>query len=1542
MEPSNVFRGVFTILRVALKKITPFAMQRAAGKAPEEVRSADDSILESAIQRLVGGRPDDPFYKRFPDAVAHLLITPPHLDTPNVVSWLSDRGMKADIMQAARRKSLGSEIPKEILTRLQNRYAELAFANAQEASGVVSATIAILAESINALVEDHGAAGLITAAHHDLSDKLQGVENLLLGAHSSLEQQTPNQIIASALESNIAWLSDAFGDKTRARSAFGQPLSPGDESVLRTVDRKNLRVTVASNVFGKPDDAVTALVGADGNGKSWIFAQTWIHQPDRPLTVVLVPDDIQGRPSSEYCRDLLVSMLLTQTGEIPTQQHKEVWLKELQNWQGQSDVPIPRVVVFMDGINQRESIDWVTFIDAMSELMVEIGGKLVFSCRQVFYRDFIDNKLYSRVVQVKIPEWSDSELDELLKERGTSISALDAAVMHSLRNPRIFGVAATLFSTEQITAFGELSISRLLFEHIRSSAAEGAKRSDKQFKADICAHADSIVRRLEQQQRDDINEFQMRMLVKAGGDDQAITEQFVITSAGRFFEVLDEDPNKYLLKDEGLPLALGLSLVKTARDALRKNKSVEDALSNILEPIAALDRTGDILMGAILSAVLEESPLEIVSPLVRCFVSLQNIDSVRYPEFRNLFSRNPKAFIAALEDASLSRDVVSNLAWLTDAADDLRGDEAFEIELSAGIHRWLNMYSLAPERAVFYPNTAEHAAERHKKKVEREQELSDAITSFSVTEQDFFRDMTQVDQGDYSRLSLLAFHALAGQPLASYAKDLRNWCLSTSLNGGHQSPQGVFDDLLHFNLIDWEATRDALRECAAPLREANVSKVGQWALIYVLRATGDSDDAKEVHAFVEALTKDQERGGGWRRVEDYCATDPCDPSSEEPDNIEQTAIDYRAINPVKLSCGRSVSLQDHFFSMAKPGLARFRPDAAVEALRSFADEVLNRAESEFRQAIYLLESHTVCLDDRVAKAYVDKAGEIAQVALSAGEDENNEAWVSSQHALLVAFAHMTGHEQFTALLKHPEDKTILRDLCDLFLPIDEATLERSLDKALREGNQVAQFRILCFAEASETSLSANTIETVISLLESTHRHVRLSALSLIQAAAVPTLLVGLVKSSWSAACLDAVSQKSEIFYGSLALVRAAEQGLISVEGCLDRIALSAYEFFAERLGPDAALAISDRINTAIFKAAEFQVTSNLPSIEQNIGGRHWPEVIEVSEKKPQSEGLREQLERLADTSDAWYKRQQQNEDAFDRFERDLLKVGAQLIVQAVTIGLIQSIDRVAPLLVDSWHEYFLGLDSQSFNNVHNIASLVAEAISKRNVDAGMALFKRLKAGRPDVRMTLGRSKVELDAVCIWRAAESKEIKGACFARLDGIDNDHELAKEVLAALEAQREHLLHDYVVDRRKRLEPAHRARATMVAGFSMENDWAIETIDLLKDEHGFLHQAYVASKYAMDRHQWSRHWASQMRSATDPVELWRYSVLLSKIVDGRFSLAELYGEIPSPLIKRFGSTLNRPIRNRIGKWKGKRESKLFGMRTPDRTFITGGKVVD
>jgi hypothetical protein len=1350
------------------------------------------------------------------------------------------------------------------------------------------------------------------------------------------ELQQPSLAPAYALTENIAWLSNAFSSKRRARSVFGQPLSPEDGSIPGILDRPALRAKLAAAMFSKPDGSITAILGADGNGKSWVFAQAWARQTTKPLTIVIVPDDVKTPFSIESLEELLIAKLITQTGEPPNETSVARWRTHFERWRRNKDTESPRLVVFVDGLNQRAVVNWPRFIDAASQLVAEIGGRLVISCRHFFYKDNLEGRLVSQVVQCDVPEWNDEELESLLVPRGTSIQKLNASVVRSLRNPRIFGVAAELLKGKEIDQFGELSVNRLLFEHIRTGVvSDSTAISPTQFVVDIRAHADRIIARLQEHQDADLTVFNRPNILTAGQTNQTVADQFVVTSAGRFFEILEDDPGKYMLKDDGLSLALGLSLVNSARTALRQGHNVDEALSNILDPIAALDRTGDVLIGAILAAVLEKAPAEVIAPLVRSFIALQNLDASRYDEFQALLKYNPGPFLVALEDSALTENVSSNLSWLIQAVSDTRGTPACAADLKAAIRRWLSMYSPAPERLTMGPRSGTHEEEWKKERAKREGEIAAKLTEFSQPERDLLATLILQERGDYSRLNNLAFQFLARQPLAEYATCFRNWAFAAAFNGGYRDHRDEFNHLLQFNLADWEATRLAVVEAANIFHTPSTSRTGQWALVYLLNATADNDDAKAAQELAEELTKDRERFAGWRLIEKYSATDPCDPASTQPANIDATTHKYAAIDVSTLRRHMGRNTDDHFFDMARPGLARFKPDAAVGTTRRFATQILTRPASEFRLAAFLLENHTVVLEPGIAPLYVAKAAEIASEALEEG-DKNNEKYIAAQYALLIAFPHMSGDAQFDALIAHPKDQTFLVALGDLFLPCDPQKMEATLEKAVGDCDELVQFRVLAFAEHSQTALTSRMKELVAGLLGASHAHVRLSALGLIRSTNDPDLLVALVNSNWSAAGLDSVSNKVEVLHGSEALVLATAKGHLSIESCLERIELSTYQMFATLLGPEAALAVADRLHTAIRRAADFKVEGNLPDMEQCLEGRHWPSIVEASDKPSRADQTMEtQFKSLADTGDAWYERQKRNQEAADRFERELSKAGAKLIIQSVTSSLIDEINKADPAIIDRWHSFFMGLDKKALNNVHNIASIVAQTISTRDATAGLKLFERLSPGNPYVRVTFGRDHLGLDAVSAWSAAESTEMKALRFGRLDGRANDHDLTMEILAAIRAERKDELREYVVDRRSRKEPAHRARAVMVAGLCPAEDWALETIEQFKDTHGFLKHAYDAAKYAMDRHQWSKHRSNLMGASTEPIDLWRYSVLLCKIVDGRFKSSDVEGAMASPLIERFGTTLNPAIRHRINKWKNKRDSKLFGMSAPDKIFL-------
>ena len=92
------------------------------------------------------------------------------------------------------------------------------------------------------------------------------------------------------------------------------------------------------------------------------------------------------------------------------------------------------------------------------------------------------------------------------------------------------------------------------------------------------------------------------------------------------------------------------------------------------------------------------------------------------------------------------------------------------------------------------------------------------------------------------------------------------------------------------------------------------------------------------------LTSDRDRLSAWRLVESYCATDPCDPDTLRPDNIGNTAEQYRNIPVDQVYLTRSNSQEALFFEMAMPGVARFEPEAGAAAIRRLADHMLTRQD----------------------------------------------------------------------------------------------------------------------------------------------------------------------------------------------------------------------------------------------------------------------------------------------------------------------------------------------------------------------------------------------------------------------------------------------------------------------------------------------------------------------------------------------------------------------------------------------------------------------
>jgi hypothetical protein len=1352
-------------------------------------------------------------------------------------------------------------------------------------------------------------------AHPQFGDRSREVQLALM---------EPSLAPAYAASANERWLRRAFENAVRARELFGQPLAPA----AGALDRTTLRQAFAKSLFAQRNDTIATLLGVDGSGKSWLFAQTWLAQTEKPLTLVLVPNDFTDITSREDLEDLLLSKCIAQTGETPNAAAKSRWRRYFKRWRTVTPFARPTLTVFVDGINERSGLSWDRILDGLNGLLRDLGGKLAISCRTTFFRQRLQPRLASAVEVTNVPEWSKDELEQLLIARDIDPAKVNPAVAASLKNPRIFTIASGLLDARQIEHIEELSISRLLFEHLRSSDP-GVNVPPPQFVRRVRDHASLIVERLQKKDAADLTIFD----TLAAGNTAGATwpTQFDAVSAGRFFEPLESDTTLYRLRDDGLPLALGLWLLSAVQQAERNGADLEETLSRILDPIAALDKTSDVLLAAVVAAVLEGSSSDAVAAaLIQAFVGLQNADSARYPEFRALARSRPEPFLMALELVALRERLAPNLSWLTDAIFEIRSEPACAPAVDRRLHRWLNLFSDSPFRGIVRHGL--NAVQRESEAAKRKAEIDQQLAALSAAERKILGELVREERGDYAHLSTIAFRLLAGRPLAPFARSLRNWKFADSLNSGF-TPHAEFPNLLVFNRADWADAREALLKELDDLKGAEVSAAGRWARARLLRATGDLSDAKEATALIEELTKDQERRPGWRLIENYCASDPCDPASERPANIDRTAEKYPAIDFTKIHSAVSGSPEHHFVERAMIGLARFEPSAAISGLRKLASDILTREGEGFRLGVFFLEDHTAALDDDTARRFVPKAADIGTRAL-AMDDKHKQAWIATQYALLIAFPHMSGDEQLEALVAHPRDDNVVLELGHAMRPCDPERFRIELQRAIDNDNVSVQFKLLTFARCNGMELDDLTKNLVTGLVVSPSPIVRLCALGLIFRLLDVGMLKAVVASGWSASALNIAEHSFEIWYGSRVLVQASAHGILSDEECLNRIAVNAYPYFSQTREPEGTALVARRLDAAIDRASRYETGLNLPDIEVKLEQPGGPIEHYLRDKPNPRESEVEKLMRFSEKAENFYERQERNNIIFKEFEHDLSQAGAELLIESVTGSLIAAIAAIDLPLVEKWYGLFMGMDSKMLSQMHNIGTLVAEAMSRHDPVAGGALFQRLIDVPPMVRVTLGPAGLDLCTASLWEAGDRDAMQSLRFQRLDKAPNDDAIAAEVLAALRAGKEDILRDYVADRIARPEPSYVARAIMVAGFSNLPDWAVQSVARFEDSHGFVGAAYDAAKDAMDRYKWSVHWTELLANATTEIEVWRYAVILSKIADGRFR----YPQVPlnaGSILARYASSVEDLIQARIKKWRDKRSKTLFGMDAPNSVYL-------
>jgi len=1334
---------------------------------------------------------------------------------------------------------------------------------------------------------------------------------------SSLKKALAEDVgLGHAKTLNQAWLSRLFTNKLEARAEFGQPLSPLDPSGPMALDRPER--TALTNAFsGAPESEIYAIVGEEGVGKSWLAVQSWNLSNPKSLLVLCPADDLTG-DDAENLDDFLIRKLLSQTGASITTPAMTRWKRRFNAWRANTPVSSVRLTLIADGLNQPLKSNWGRWLDRAARHLKGLGGCLVLTTRTQHWAQ-LKNALSCNVRTINLAEWSIEDVKEILSSRGIDYSNSRIEVLTSVRNPRLLGIAIELIEAKTIELLDELSVGRLLFEHMRRMQQLGAVPISAASFADLLKRlAAEILARANAQDTDDLRLF-----------DVVQESQLESVASSRFFSAVKGSASQYEIKPDGLNLALSLYLVDQLERELRNDRDPRERLATILEPISALDETAKVVLLATQIACLdEETSSEIRSALIEKFVSLQNLPNSQVDAFSVLAKSAPLAFLQAAENVYLSQEHIASKEWLLYSLLNRRDEPGVWQQILESTKRWLSFYSPAPERRMHRTLRQNSATQVDEERARVSAEIREREAGLTAVERSFVTtNLVTAPTPRFDGISRFAFHLLAGFPLEEVAPYIVRWRFSCALNSSMSAPYAEFEQLLHYNRADWQETRSALlKELEALPRECS-SSVGRWTRVGILFGTGDVNDAQEGTYISDELTRDRERFAGWALRETYCSVDPCDPATARPENVVATAQNYRQIDLGKVAISLGINEQDHFFRGARAAVARFASDDAIYMHNALASEVLGRDGFTRRQGVLELRRHSSALTKDLALRFLSAC--LSSTTTYKDGKDSRDNFITAQFSLLIALPHLTADEQLEAVANMQSD-TLLLEVLSCVRRAGPEKVEQVLERALQSGNEYAQAAVLAAVYYSQSMLTPRAAIIVKGLIRSPSKTLRHEALALAALSGDICLLQEVVDSGWSAERTG--NSDFEDWHGSTSILKALQAGLIEVELALDRMSLSHYGFAALALPAGQVGVIAARIETALAKALGYEGDVELPSIETEMSkmSDSTPPLISLTERTSTESNFASQMDRLSETEEQFDDRQRRMGDAYERFAGELTATEAGLILSDITFEGIKAIIGQDADRDQRWLKMLVAASDRKLRHLHHVALQVAVALGASGSPLAPDFITRVLTLDPTIRRVTGAAKISAETIILWSSTTSPAIADICKRRLRTPRTDSDIAREVIAAHLCGKVEMLQSYTDELLAIGRPYETALALMIAGFCDESLHADSVLSRFQDSKGFIGAAYAAARDSYVRNVWAKTWYAQMQNAQRPEDFWNASVLFTKIVDGRFDIWSEASGTPSTIFTAFMPTIEREVDNRAAKTQKARESKLFGKKAP------------
>jgi hypothetical protein len=1330
--------------------------------------------------------------------------------------------------------------------------------------------------------------------------------------------------IESMRRRNIDWLTSTFADRDAARRAFGQPLAPA-ASAGNVLPRTALLDPIRAHMTGEDNGNPLFVLGNEGVGKSWAVVQAWCSCLEPPAFFFIPPEALNG-VSPNDASQALTATIARQCGQAITGFSTERWQRKLDRWFQSSDAPNVRFIIYLDGINQQQKVDWGRIIEILDQDIRTAGGRIVVSSRSAYFGAYVSSRLLSsRPKTVRVTEWTADERNEILWAHGFQPDTLAPSVLDSLRNPRLLGIATELLDNEAIQKLNELHIGRLLFEHLRAANRDNANpQPAHELVQQLSQHAKDLLDRVADSDQDDLLVFRDEL--------NSVVE-------GHYFCPLEDNPVKYQLSDDGMRLALALAVLDHLQTARRNRRDLVAAALALIDPVAALDDVPGVLVAALsVSCADNRYGDDIRAALLIAFAGLQNPSRDDFDPFVALALHCPSAFMEAAKYLCLEQSDPPNLSWIKLAVLNASNAALAWPAISAHVRDWLCIHSLAPARVVVRGMDAD-PAEREAKLKEAKGNLETAIQAMTPTERSLHRQITEISS-DPVHLHRLAYTLMAGKPLAPFADAIAAYALASRLD---PNPFKNIDDLHWlgwFNASDWSQMHFALHGWVERLADPCASPTGKWAAVILLQLTGSPEDAARAKSLAGVLRPMPAAPYQWGAVQKSGGSDPCDPGAVPPNDLAESMQKMRDLPAEKLFTHFGTTSETLSFDRTLAIIARFAPEIAIDKIRALAADVVSRGGLPLRQGIIAAHRHSAVLTPDLARPFLQlRASELEDRTKGFSDDERQ---FLCNMCLAIACPHVSGDEQLGALVSSAPDHPLFLGLFDSFLAeaVDVSRIQQELDRAIQMEDERIQCHLLGFLGAIPMPSALET--RILELCDSPSNRVRLYALSLLLEQGCQSQLSEFANGSWSAAT---AADKHEARVGSLLLVRAAHEVGVILDRLIKRISPETLGDLATTSTEGAKLC-ADLLDSALLSLDIVRI--NPPAvdicIETEIGKNR--RSISLSTKKDHStvddsasitQGFKEDLK-------SYDLERQRNEEAFERFRAELASSNVMFLLHSLGLEEVDAIALACPERVDGWVKAFLSMEGRRKSLLKSVSLMLAAHVSRNDPETAVKLIGRYTNAKAFIRHSFGYSKLDLIQRLVWSSEHPHEFDAVRRARLDAAPNDQELSEEVLGAELWNQDGFLDTYVREGLASQTPIHQARAIAVCGFRNEPDAWLPELDRFEDANGFLESAYRSAKHAFQQNRWARHWHQAMCRSGSPTEFWSAFQLMAMVADVRVDVWSAVPEDATRWISLHSHHVRDAIQNRLSRLGSQREQKLFGTKRPSEYLpmaVSPGNVI-